>query len=232
MTISVVIPAYNEEELLPKTLASLSKLDRKPDEIIVVNASSTDKTAQVAEKTGAIVITVAKSTIGFSRQKGLEKATGDIVAFTDADALLPHNWLNRIERALTTPGIVGYFGGYQVFDGPWAYKFFINKIQPIWNVFLFALFRMPMATGQNMAFYRTLALEAGGFPPEFKMAEDIEIARRMMTKGKIFFTQKEYVAASGRRGFEKGLLLRVFKVFFLYFLFRKADTIGFPAVRK
>jgi len=232
MTISVVIPAYNEEELLPKTLASLSQLDRKPDEIIVVDATSTDKTAQVAEKSGAIVITVPKGTIGFSRQKGLEKATGDIVAFTDADALLPHDWLHRIEKALATPGVVGYFGGYRVFDGPCAYKFFINTIQPIWNVFLFALFRMPMATGQNMAFYRTLALVAGGFPPEFKMAEDIEIARRMMTKGKIVFTQKEYVSASGRRGFEKGLILRTFKVFFLYFLFRKADTIGFPDVRK
>jgi len=232
MTISVVIPAYNEEELLPKTLASLSQLDRKPDKIIVVDASSTDKTVEVAKKTGAIVITVPKSTIGFSRQKGLEKATGDIVAFTDADALLPHDWLHRIEKALATPGVVGYFGGYRVFDGPCAYKFFINTIQPIWNVFLFALFRMPMATGQNMAFYRTLALVAGGFPPEFKMAEDIEIARRMMTKGKIVFTQKEYVSASGRRGFEKGLILRTFKVFFLYFLFRKADTIGFPDVRK
>jgi glycosyltransferase involved in cell wall biosynthesis len=231
MTISVVIPAYNEEELLPKTLASLSQLDRKPDEVIVVDASSTDKTKEVAQKAGAIVITVPKSTIGFSRQKGLEKATGDIVAFTDADALLPHDWLNRIERALAKPGIVGYFGGFHVFDGPPIYKFFINTIQPFWNMLLFAIFRMPMATGQNMAFYRTLAIDAGGFPPEFKMAEDIEIARRM-TKGKIIFTQKEFVSASGRRGFEKGLLIRIFKVFFLYFLFRKADTIGFPDVRK
>jgi len=232
MTISVVIPAYNEEELLPKTLASLRKLDRKPDEIIIVDASSTDKTAEVAKKVGAIVITVPKSTIGFSRQKGLEKATGDIVAFTDADALLPPDWLTRIERALSKPGVVGYFGGFHVFDGPVMYKFFINMVQPIWNVILFALFRMPMATGQNMAFYRTLALDAGGFPENFRMAEDIEIARRMMTKGKIIFTQREYVQASGRRGFEKGLLIRIIKVFFLYFLFRKADTIGFPDVRK
>jgi glycosyltransferase involved in cell wall biosynthesis len=232
MTISVVIPAYNEEELLPKTLASLSQLDRKPDEIIVVDASSTDKTVERATKAGAIVITVPKSTIGFSRQKGLQKATSDIVAFTDADALLPHDWLTRMERALTKPGVVGYFGGFHVFDGPPVYKFFINNIQPVWNRVFFAIFRMPMATGQNMAFYRTLALDAGGFPENFKMAEDIEIARRMMTKGKIVFTQKEYVLASGRRGFEKGLLIRIIKVFFLYFLFRKADTIGFPDVRK
>ena len=232
MTISVVIPAYNEEELLPKTLASLSQLDRKPDEIVVVDASSTDKTAEVARNAGAVVITVPKQTIGFSRQQGLLKATSDIVATTDADAILPHDWLNRIEKALSKPNVVGYFGGFHVFDGPPVYRFFINSIQPLWNVFLFAVFRMPMATGQNMAFYRTLALDAGGFPPEFKMAEDIEIARRMMTKGKIVFTQKEYVSASGRRGFEKGLLIRIFKVFFLYFIFRKADTIGFPDVRK
>ncbi len=232
MTISVVIPAYNEEELLPKTLASLSQLDRKPDEIIVVDASSTDRTAEVARNAGAVVITVPKQTIGIARQQELLKATGDIVAMTDADAILPHDWLNRIERAFSKDGVVGYFGGFHVFDGPTAYKFFINTIQPLWNVFLFTIFRMPMATGQNMAFYRTLALEAGGFPPKFKMAEDIEIARRMMTKGKIIFTQKEYVSASGRRGFEKGLLIRIMKVFFLYFLFRKADTIGFPDVRK
>ena len=232
MTISVVIPAYNEETLLPKTLASLSQLDRKPDEIIVVNASSTDKTTDVAEKSGAIVVTVPKGTIGYSRQKGLEKAIGDVVAFTDADAILHHDWLNRIEHALTIPGTVGYFGGFHVFDGPPLYKFFINTIQPLWNIFLFSLFRMPMATGQNMAFNRKLALEAGGFPENFKMAEDIEIARRMMTKGKIIFTQKEFVSASGRRGFEKGLIIRIVKVFFLYFLFRKADTIGFPDVRQ
>lgn len=231
MTISVVIPAYNEEKLLPQTLASLSKLDRKPDEIVVVDASSTDKTAEVAKKAGAKVITVPKLTIGFSRQKGLLAATGDIVATTDADAVLPHDWLNRIERALTKPGVVGYFGGFHVFDGPALYQFYINTFQPIFNTILFALFHMPMSTGQNMAFYRKLAIETGGFPEHFRMAEDIEIARRMMTKGKIIYTQKEFVLASGRRGFEKGLMLRSFKVFFLYFLFRKADTIGFPDVR-
>ena len=231
MKISVVIPALNEEKLLPNTLASLNALDRKPDEIIVIDASSTDLTVKVAEKMGAKVVTVPKSTIGFSRQQGIEQATGDVIAFTDADAVLPHDWLGRIERALTKPNVVGYFGGFRVFDGPPMYRFFINVIQPIVNRIMFFVFRMPMATGQNMAFYKKTALAVGGIPTNFKMAEDIEIARRLMTAGKIIFTQNEYVSASGRRGFEKGLFIRVFKVFILYFLFRKADTIGFPEVR-
>lgn len=231
MVISVVIPALNEEKLLPKTLASLAALDRKPDEIVVVDASSTDKTVEIAKKSGAVVIVVPKGTIGFSRQKGIEAAKGDVIAFTDADAVLPHDWLNRIERALTTPGVVGYFGGFRVFDGPPVYRFFINVVQPVLNRFMFWIFRMPMATGQNMAFYKEKSRAVGGIPTNFRMAEDIEIARRLMTVGKIIFTQSEYVSASGRRGFEKGLFTRVFKVFVLYFLFRKADTIGFPEVR-
>ena len=71
MTISIIIPAYNEEKYLPKTLESISKLERKPDEIIIVNASSTDKTADIARAFGAKVITAEKKTIGYSRQFGM-----------------------------------------------------------------------------------------------------------------------------------------------------------------
>lgn len=231
MTISIVIPAYNEERYLPETLESIRCLDLKPDEILVIDASSTDKTREVAKKAGARVITVPKKTIGFSRQKGLLEARGEIVACTDADAILPGNWLSRIRTALMEEGYVGYFGGFRVSDGPWWYKFYINRIQPMYNKFLF-LFTIPMATGQNMGFWKEQAINVGGFPVDFKMAEDIEIARRLMTAGKIRFTQDEYVTASGRRGKEGfGLLTRTFKVFFFYFLFRKANKIGFPAMR-
>src|SRR5574341_1532560 len=96
MTISLVIPAYNEEKYLPAILASIAKLKRQPDELIVVNASSTDKTAEIAKSFGARVITAEKKTIGYSRQLGLRAAKGDIVAFTDADALLPPDWLTRM----------------------------------------------------------------------------------------------------------------------------------------
>ncbi len=233
MKISVVIPAYNEEKLILLTLQALNIQTRKPDEIIVVNASSTDKTKEIAEKEGASVLNAPKLTIGYSRQKGLQKAAGDIIAFTDADATPPPDWLERIERYLTKPGVVGYFGGFRVPDGPWWYKIYVNIFQPFFNSLLFFLFRMPMATGQNMAFWREKAIAVGGFPEHFKIAEDIEIARRLMTVGKIVFTQSEYVRASGRRGNEGiGLLLRIPKVFFNYFIWRKANVVGFPDIRE
>ena len=97
----------------------------------------------------------------------------------------------------------------------------------------FSILRIPMATGQNMAFYKEKALSVGGFPEEFRIAEDIEIARRLMRIGKIIFRQDFYVWASGRRGHEGfgRLIQRIFKAFFYYFVFRKADKVGFPDVR-
>ncbi|MBI3955795.1 glycosyltransferase [Candidatus Gottesmanbacteria bacterium] len=233
MTITLIIPALNEEKYLPNTLASVKALDRQPDEIIVVNAQSEDKTAEIAKSFGAKIITVDRRSIGYSRNKGLKAATSDIVAYTDADTILPRDWLSTIVSHIEKDHAVGVFGGFRVPDGPWWYRLYINVFQPFANTLTYAMFTVPFATGQNMAFYRTNALSAGGFPEDFKIAEDIEIARRVMSTGKIVFSQNFFVVASGRRGFEGfwQLISRSFSVFFYYFIYRKADKIGFPDIR-
>ncbi|MBI5621028.1 glycosyltransferase [Candidatus Gottesmanbacteria bacterium] len=233
MTVSVIIPALNEEKYLPQTLASVNALDRRPDEIIVVDAQSEDKTAAIAKSYGAKIVSVDRRSIGYSRNKGLEAAMGDIVAFTDADTILQHNWLSSILSLLEKHKAVGVFGGFRVPDGPWWYRLYINVFQPFANTLTYAIFRIPFATGQNMAFYRKNAVSAGGFPEDFKIAEDIEIARRVMSTGPIVFNQQFYVMASGRRGFEGfwQLISRSFTAFFYYFIYHKADKIGFPNVR-
>lgn len=231
MKISVVIPAYNEERYLPKTLDSLKALDRNPDEIIVVDGASTDKTAEIAKKHGATVITVAHKGIGFARQQGLLKTTGDIVAYTDADTIVPKDWLVKIEETLSGPGVSCVFGTFRVPDGWLPYRFYINILQPVLNQIYF-FFGVPMAPGQNIAFLRQKALDVGGFPTDYKIAEDIEMARRLKTVGKLIFRQDLIVISSGRRGNEgPSMLGRVFKAFFLYFIFRQANTIGFPDQR-
>ena len=231
MTISVVIPAYNEEKYIPDTLNSLKKLDRLPDEIIVVDGDSTDKTAQVARQFGAKVIIVAHRGIGFARQKGVEAAKGEIIAFTDADTTIPHDWLTKIEATLTRPGVVGVFGTFRIPSGWWVYRVWINVFQPIANQILY-WFGMPMAAGQNIAFLKDTAIAVGGFPTDFKIAEDMEMARRLKTKGKVVFRQDLVVLSSGRRGDEGvALIWRTFKAFTYYFFFRRADKIGFPDIR-
>lgn len=231
MTISVVIPAYNEEKYLPRTLASLAKLDRKPDEIIVVDGGSTDATANVARQNGATVIAVPHRGIGFARDKGLEKATGDIIAFTDADTVVPREWLTKIEETLSRPGIVGVFGTFRVPDGWWVYRWYVNWFQP-WLNQIYYWFGIYMAPGQNMAFNRKVGLAVGGFPEDFKIAEDIEMVTRLKKRGKVILRQDLIVSSSGRRGNEgPALMTRMIKAFFLYFIFKKANRIGFPDMR-
>ncbi len=230
-SVSIVIPAYNEEKYLPKTLESIKNQTHKADEILVINASSTDDTARAARKLGAKVLTYPKNTIGFSRQMGIISAQSDIVIQTDADAVLPPQWIERIYSYLNNKKYIGYFGGFRITDGPLWYRLYINFIQPFFNTVAYTIFRFPFATGQNMGFWRDEALRAGGIPKDFKIAEDMEIARRLQSIGRIKFTQSEYVIASGRRGYEKGILWRIFKVFFFYFFFRNANKVGFPAIR-
>ncbi|MCL4360281.1 glycosyltransferase [Patescibacteria group bacterium] len=231
MTISVVIPAYNEEALLPKTLTSLRHLIRKPDEIIVIDGGSTDGTKAIARRSGASVYTIQHRGIGYARQQGIEHAKGDVIAFTDADTLVPDDWLTKIEQTLSRPSVSCVFGTFRVPDGWLPYRIYINRLQPILNQFYFWM-GIPMAPGQNIAFWKKKALAVGGFPTDFKIAEDIEMARRLKRTGKLVLRQDLIVVSSGRRGSEgPGLLLRTFKAFFLYLFFRKANTIGFPDIR-
>lgn len=231
MTISIVIPAYNEEKYLPKTLESIAKLERKPYEVIVIDGGSTDKTAQVARNHGAKPITIQHRGIGYARQKGLEAATGDIIAFTDADTIVPHDWLSKIEKSLTHPGVAGVYSGFHVPDGWFPYWFFINYIQPI-STFFSHYLGIPMAPGQNTAFLRRKGIEAGGYPTDFKIAEDLEMARRLRTVGKLVYLSNNFVISSGRRGDEGfPLFVRIFKAFVIYFFTRRADKIGFPDIR-
>ncbi len=231
MTISVVIPAYNEEKYLPKTLESIARLDRKADEVIVIDGGSTDKTAEVARELGSKPITIEHRGIGFARQKGVEAASGDVIAFTDADTIVPHDWLNKIEHALTQPGVAGCYGGFRVPNGWFPYWFFVNYIQPV-VTFICHYLGLPMAPGQNTSFWKEKARAAGGYPVDFKIAEDLEMARRLRKVGSLVYLSNNYVTSSGRRGDEGfPLLVRIFKVFVLYFLTRRADKIGFPDIR-
>ncbi|NQZ69946.1 MAG: glycosyltransferase, partial [Lentisphaeria bacterium] len=88
---SVIIPAYNEEKLLPDTLASLKeKMSDVTDysgEIIVVDNNSTDATAEVAKAAGAIVVFEEHRQIARARNAGGQIAKGRYLIFLDADTL-------------------------------------------------------------------------------------------------------------------------------------------------
>lgn len=98
ITVSVVIPAYNEEKLLGRCLESLHNQHLAPHEIIVVDNNSSDRTAEIAAQYGAIVVSEKRQGIAWARDAGFDRASGDIIARCDADCVAPPTWIETITR--------------------------------------------------------------------------------------------------------------------------------------
>ena len=111
ITVSVVIPVYNDAEFLRTCLRALSQQRRPADEIIVVDNASTDATAAAARAAGVRLITERLRGIWPASAAGYDAATGDVIARLDADSVPPVDWLERIEARFTAdPDTMVYTG--------------------------------------------------------------------------------------------------------------------------
>jgi glycosyltransferase involved in cell wall biosynthesis len=141
VTISVVIPCYNDARFLQKALAALAAQERQADEVIVVDNASTDASAAVARAAGARVVYEPMHGIWPAAAAGYDAASGDLIARIDADSVPRPGWLAGIEaqfqRAPQTDVVTGpghfyecnpvvaalgerlYIGGYFWFMGWW-----------------------------------------------------------------------------------------------------------------
>jgi glycosyltransferase involved in cell wall biosynthesis len=110
---SLVVPAWNEEALLPRLLdtveAARARFSRGPDavEVIVADNASTDRTAVLAREHGYTVVRVEKRSIAAARNGGAHAARGEVVAFVDADMRIHPETFNAIDAALVTGRYVG-----------------------------------------------------------------------------------------------------------------------------
>ncbi len=101
--LSVVIPAYNEEERLPPTLARIKEyLSRQPysSEILVVDNASADRTTEVTREAGVEVIEEPRRGKGAAVRTGMLAATGDHILFSDADLSTPIEEVEKLLREL------------------------------------------------------------------------------------------------------------------------------------
>ncbi|AMD17039.1 teichoic acid biosynthesis protein [Methanobrevibacter sp. YE315] len=94
MIFSIVIPTYNEEEYLPILLDSIKEQDFDDYEVIVADANSTDKTKEIAESYGCIVVEGGMPAVG--RNNGAKAAKGDILIFLDSDLKLTEDYLRDV----------------------------------------------------------------------------------------------------------------------------------------
>lgn len=98
--ISVIIPAYNSEQTIERTIESILDQNFSSDkyEIIVVDNGSKDRTVNIVKKYPVRIVTYEEKGSYKARNKGACYARGEILAFTDSDCVADENWLNEIEE--------------------------------------------------------------------------------------------------------------------------------------
>ncbi len=199
--ISVVIPALNEEQLLPDCLKSLKKQkSRSGFEIIVVDNASTDRTSEVARSQGAEVVLCERRGVAFARQAGAEAARGDIVIQVDADTVYPEGWLSRIEDYFATHADAAAVAGRYVYSNPawWAgiEKAFRRSLNAAGGLLL----RWPPSvSGANFAFRKEAFSKAGGYNPASLYPDQWGIAHRLARFGRVGYDHGSVVITSSRR---------------------------------
>src|SRR5579885_2998873 len=111
LTLSIVIPVYNEEHHIKACLDAIATQTVKPDEVIVVDNNCTDNTVKIA-KTYSFVKVVPEPVQGrtAARNCGFNTATCDIIGRIDADSILLPNWVERVLVDFSDPTVSGVTG--------------------------------------------------------------------------------------------------------------------------
>jgi glycosyltransferase involved in cell wall biosynthesis len=176
---SVVIPAHNEELLLPRALAAIDRAADQADgavEVIVVANRCTDATADVARAAGALVVDDDARNIAAVRNIGAAAARGDVLLTVDADSVMAPNTFREVDRILATGRVVG--GGTKVLPERWSAGILATYAM------VEVLVRVTRLGGGLFWCLRSDFEAIGGFDESLPLAEDLDFARRLRAHGK------------------------------------------------
>jgi glycosyltransferase involved in cell wall biosynthesis len=201
--ISVIIPAYNEENYIGATLENVHQAIQQYGgnhhaavEVIVVNNNSTDRTAEIAKAHGARVVFEAKNQIAAARNAGGRAARGEVLAFLDADDHMSPNLLSLVNEVMSSGRYVG--GGAKVL---WDRKSLALTLYHGFNNTMREL--LGVNTGLIYT-HKTTFERMGGFDEKYYAAEEFKfvLALRKLGKpeGKEFAIIRDgHVIKSGRK---------------------------------
>jgi glycosyltransferase involved in cell wall biosynthesis len=221
--ISVVIPTYNEEANIAVCLASLCNqtLPRERYELIVVDGGSKDSTREIAAKYADQVFIQTSKKVGGARNDGAKAAKGEIVATTDADCIIPPDWLERIEADFARhPDVVQVYGLVHPKEKNLKHSIslalanFFSRLGSWTHTMYYTL-------GCNTAFRREVFMKVGMYRC-IDAGDDLEIARRTSEVGKVYLDPSLRVAFDMRRYDQFGTLKSLWE--WIYIVVRGGDS--------
>jgi O-antigen biosynthesis protein len=183
--VSVVICAYNAADTLEDNLRSIDQLTYPDYEVILVNDGSKDRTSEIARAHPRVrVVETPNQGLSAARNVGLAEATGEIVAYTDADTRVDRDWLTFLVQPFVNSDVVGS-GGPNVVppDDPPIAQCIARAPGGPTHVLLDDRIAEHVP-GCNMAFRRDALLAIGGFNPVYLRAgDDVDVCWRLQARG-------------------------------------------------
>lgn len=215
--IGVVVPARNEEVLLPACLAALAAAAHHPEVaavpvlVVVVADRCADGTAEAARAAGARVLVTEAGNVGVARHAGMQAVLAEAastgvaadrvwLACTDADSQVPTGWL-ALQRAGAQSGVDAVVGTVEVrnWSGhpPHVPPAFLRAYDAWRQAGLDAVH--PHVHGANLGFRGSAYSAVGGFPP-VKVSEDVALVAALLDAGRTVLRTPAYpVVTSSRR---------------------------------
>lgn len=201
MIYSIIIPTYNEEEYLPVLLESIKEQDFDDYEVIVADANSTDRTREIAEEYGCIVVDGGLPGVG--RNNGAKVAKGEYLLFLDSDLQLTEDYLRDVlyEFQIENAGIAIT-----------QMKPLSNKVQDkifhdFANYFMISVEKIkPHGAGcYGIIAKRELHEKCGGFDESLTFGEDTDYIERLAKEERFKVLRNAKIGVSTRRLEEEGI---------------------------
>jgi glycosyltransferase involved in cell wall biosynthesis len=214
--VSLVIPAWNEEENILVTLSSFAdQLTERMLELIVVNNNSTDRTQQLLDACGVKTFYEETQSISQARQLGLEKAKGKYILCADADSIYPSTWVETFVTELENKNVVCVYGRHSFIPEGRMSRLILAFYEIIANiVFVFRKNRKEYLNvlGFNFGFRKEDAVRVGGFNTYRKKWSDGWMGMKLAEIGKLkrIESNKALVWTNPRRLIIDGGLLSAF----------------------
>ena len=218
LSIALVVPVFNETQLLPEKLTSLKALNA--DELVFVDGGSTDNTQQLLEKAGVSWLEGHRGRAA-QMNAGTGQCKSDILLFVHIDTELDESNISAIRLALKQQNLVGGRFDIRLSGHRPAYRmisWFINTRSRLTKI----------STGDQALFVRRDVFEQMGGFADLPLMEDIEFSKRLKREGGIACL-RETVTTSSRRWQQHGIvrtILLMWKLRLFYWLGTPADKLA------
>jgi glycosyltransferase involved in cell wall biosynthesis len=201
LTLTLVIPVFNEQDHIAACLDAIAAQTALPDEVIVVDNNSADETMAIAGSYPFVkIINEKRQGVLFAKNAGFKAAKGDIIGRIDADSLLPPRWVETVKELMSDGKFAALTGPVSYYDMPLPDK---NHILDHWmrsSIYNWSP-RSPFLFGSNMAIRRAAWEDLNpSLCADTYMHEDLDLAIHLFNSGRdILYTSRLLAGASGRR---------------------------------